>query len=401
MTGSSTSISQGKKRHPLVSRFLCLGLGKYLILLGAASLFFISQSSAAPLLSTLTRAAVWGRSLPTPIIELRGGSSVEEEDEYDDEDYDSEEEDGEVTEVEDEDVEVSEDDGVQIEVKVEKYDEPLFPSPMVNLYASLGVMLVGRRVDLFSKPVVRLARAGYIGYLILHQVFLLYVRIQAKSINDRTPIELKNPLSSVLQSQLGEGGSNGMMKNLASSFLSSKSTVMEYDLKQARSMQSGLIFSMLFLWLLHFKMGQVQPLLIQTVTGLVNLIYSPLFQVYGMGRNLERPFKNPTSQKAEKEQNEEGDDASETDEIEGSGAEEEKDDAESEEVEDDEDDEEEEEEEESDDDEEEEGEEDEVEEEVEEEVQPTEDDEKNEEAGDEDEDDDDTDANDEEEVEES
>ena len=86
------------------------------------------------------------------------------------------------------------------------------------------------------------------------------------------------------------------MKNLASSFLSSESTVMEYDLKQARSMQGGILFNMCFMWFLHFKMNQMQPLLINTVTGIMNLYYSPLFQVYVLQRNLERPFKS-TAQK--------------------------------------------------------------------------------------------------------
>ena len=150
---------------------------------------------------------------------------------------------------------------------------------------------------------IRRARAAVIAYLVVLQLFLLYMRIQAKLNNDRTPIELKNPLSSILQSQLGGdssgregggiGGGNNMMKNLASSFLSSKSTVLEYDLKQARSMQSGLIFNMLFMWFLHFKMAQVQPLLISTLNGLTTMVYSPLFQVYVLGRNLARPFQNP------------------------------------------------------------------------------------------------------------
>lgn len=86
-----------------------------------------------------------------------------------------------------------------------------------------------------------------------------------------------------------------MVKEMASQFLSSKTTVMEYDLKQAKSMNSGLLINMAFMWFLHFKMQQTQPLLAQTVTGLLNLVYSPLFQVYMLGRNLERPFKNPAS----------------------------------------------------------------------------------------------------------
>jgi hypothetical protein len=74
---------------------------------------------------------------------------------------------------------------------------------------------------------------------------------------------------------------------------------MEYDLKQAKSMQSGMIFNMMFMWFLHFKMGQVQPLLIQAITGFINLFYSPLFQVYVLGRNLERPFVNPAAKRVQ------------------------------------------------------------------------------------------------------
>jgi Phosphate transport (Pho88) len=98
----------------------------------------------------------------------------------------------------------------------------------------------------------------------------------------------------MLQQQFqGTENTNAMVKNLASSFLSSESTVVEYDLKQAKGMQGGLMFTMGLMWLLHFKFQQVQPILVQTVSGLMNLFYSPLFQIYVMGRKLERPFKNP------------------------------------------------------------------------------------------------------------
>jgi len=242
-----------------------------------------------------------------------GSSSLEEEDadtedEYDEYDqYDDEEEeenDDDETDVEaegDDTTEIA--DGVQIEVNVEKFDEPLVASPLSNLYASLAVMLLSRKIDIFHPTVVKIARFAFIAYLLLLQLFLFYVRVQAKLNNDRTPIELKNPLSSVLESQLGGGGgankNNSMMKNLASSFLSSTSTVLEYDLKQARGMQNGLIFNMLFMWFLHFKMEQVQPLLIQTLNGLLTMVYSPLFQVYVLGRRLERPFKNPATKRME------------------------------------------------------------------------------------------------------
>lgn len=123
----------------------------------------------------------------------------------------------------------------------------------------------------------------------------MYVRIRAKLNNDRTEIETTNPLSGLVSSQLSQKQGGDMVKDLASQFLSSKTTVMEYDLKQAKSMNNGLLINMAFMWFLHFKMEQTQPLIAQTVTGVLNLVYSPLFQVYMLGRNLERPFKNPAS----------------------------------------------------------------------------------------------------------
>jgi len=121
---------------------------------------------------------------------------------------------------------------------------------------------------------------------------VLYVRFRAKAINDRTPLQVSNPLSNLVKSQI-DNQDNAMVKNLASSFLSSATTILEYDLKEAKSMQSGLLFGMCFMWFLHFKMQQMQPLMVGTFTGIAQMVYNPLFQVYVFGRNLERPFKNP------------------------------------------------------------------------------------------------------------
>jgi hypothetical protein len=86
-----------------------------------------------------------------------------------------------------------------------------------------------------------------------------------------------------------------MVKSLADQVLSTQTTILEYDLKQAKQMNGSLLFPMIFNYFLHFKMKQVQPLIMQTATGMVNLVYSPLFQVYVLGRNLERPFKQPVN----------------------------------------------------------------------------------------------------------
>jgi hypothetical protein len=129
----------------------------------------------------------------------------------------------------------------------------------------------------------------FIAYLVALQIFLFYVRLQAKSINDRTPISVSNPFSKILETT-----QNAQVKSLASSLLTSQSTVLEYDLAQAKSMNGGLLVNMGFMWFLHYKMGQTQPLFQQTISGITNMVYSPLFQVYVLGRNLERPFKTPS-----------------------------------------------------------------------------------------------------------
>ena len=165
-------------------------------------------------------------------------------------------------------------------------------------------MLLSRRIDFFNPKVVRFARyvllrikvRAFISSfphatcvvllnatdlslshsLSCNKLFIVYVRIMAKSMNDRTPIVTTNPLSGLVNSQLGQKQGGDMVKDLASQFLSSKTTVMEYDLKQAKSMNGGLLINMAFMWFLHFKMEQTQPLFAQTLTGVLQSGLPPL-----------------------------------------------------------------------------------------------------------------------------
>ena len=250
----------------------------------------------------------------TTILKTRGGafvaSSVDDDsyDEYDSEsEYDSEYDDEYDSDEDSDDEQSSEDesdavDGDDEDAAVVEYDEPLHPSFMQSLAPSIGVMYLSKKIDLFDPKVVKTIRFAFVTYAIVMQLFMFYVRIKAKMANDRTPVVVKNPMSSLLQKQLpsGEGGTNDMVKNIASQFLQSETTVMEYDLKEAKKMGNSLLFPMIMLWFLHFKMGQVQPLLFQVSSGVLNLVYSPLFQIYVLGRNLERPFKAATNPMAEK-----------------------------------------------------------------------------------------------------
>ena len=69
---------------------------------------------------------------------------MEADDEYDDMDEDEEEEESA--------------DGVQIDMAVQKYDDPLFPSPFANLYVTFGVMFLARKLDLKSPKAAIIAR---------------------------------------------------------------------------------------------------------------------------------------------------------------------------------------------------------------------------------------------------
>jgi hypothetical protein len=149
---------------------------------------------------------------------------------------------------------------------------------------------------------ISIPRFAFIAYALAVQLFLIYVRYRVHSINDTTPITITNPLSSLIPQQVESSSSSDMVKNLASQFLTNESTVKEYDLKQANSMNSGLLFPMAMLWFLHFKMGQVQPLFLQTANGVKDFFFSPLFQVHVLGKNLERPFRNKKMEDMKKQQ---------------------------------------------------------------------------------------------------
>ena len=179
------------------------------------------------------------------------------------------------------------------------YDAMLTPPSMQQMMITVGVMLLANKIDILDAKAVRIARFAFVGYLIATEIFLAYVYIRAKSNNDRTPVTVSNPLAGLVPKNGGGtgggGGGNFLVKALADQVLSTQTTILEYDLKQVKKVNGGLLFPMVFLYFLHFKMKQVQPLLMQTATGVMNLAYSPLFQVYVLGRNLERPFKPPVN----------------------------------------------------------------------------------------------------------
>jgi len=298
----------------------------------------------------------WSLATGQIITKIRGGATNDDDDEYDsttdgehttdgessdeeeyddeyDEEYESDYDDESDEEEEEEDNIVSSLTSSSLksslrskststeEEQIAQYDEVLAPPAMQQLVISLGVMFLSQRIDILDAKTVRIARFAFVAYIVTMQLFLLYVRFRAKAINDRTEITLSNPLASLVQGAAGGamggagaagGGGNFMVKALADQMLSSTTTIYEYDVSQAKKMNSGLLMPMVFLYFLHFRMKQVQPLLMQTATGVMNMVYSPLFQVYVLGRNLERPFKSPGGSMMDALQTEEEGDESES-----------------------------------------------------------------------------------------
>ena len=110
---------------------------------------------------------IW--SLSSIVESLRAGASVEEtieegdnEGEADVEAYDREEVDEEEEEEGEEDDDEDEEESLQVDptdkAVVSDYDVMLVPSPSMQMYSIIGVMLLSRKLDMFNPTVVRAGR---------------------------------------------------------------------------------------------------------------------------------------------------------------------------------------------------------------------------------------------------
>jgi len=173
-------------------------------------------------------------------------------------------------------------------------EQPTTPNPLHQMGLTVYCFLLLRKVDVNSPVIIMRARWAYIAYLFAVQLFVLYVKFRARRIDNRFPVAIESPLAGLVKGRLGgESGAAGGVAELASRFLSSPSTVRDYDVSQANALRNGALLPMAFNWFIHFKWGQVQPLVFQASSGVFALVHHPLFQAYVLGRDLERPFKTP------------------------------------------------------------------------------------------------------------
>ncbi|KAG8680568.1 hypothetical protein FRC09_018143 [Ceratobasidium sp. 395] len=150
---------------------------------------------------------------------------------------------------------------------------------VTNLMVSLGAMQVARKIPFDDPQVLNYVRIGYIASQIicLATFYLVSTRIKAK--NDQTVlkyVEGKNPMSP---------DAGGLVTT----------TVRDYDLQETSKLVRGVYMGVLMMVFLHGYMKYTQPLFIQGLMGLKNLIEAKPVAIHILGKpavgDLKRPFK--------------------------------------------------------------------------------------------------------------
>ncbi|CAE7162922.1 unnamed protein product [Rhizoctonia solani] len=150
---------------------------------------------------------------------------------------------------------------------------------VTNLMVSLGAMQVARRIPFDDPEVLQYVRFGYIAAQVICLATFFYVSYKVKAKNDETVlkyVEPKNPMSPE---------SGGLVTT----------TVRDYDLAETSKLIRGVYMGVLMMAFLHGYMKYTQPLFIQGLMGLKNLIEAKPVAIHVLGRpatgNLKRPFK--------------------------------------------------------------------------------------------------------------
>jgi hypothetical protein len=130
------------------------------VVLSPSCLILNSQFARRTSTTSLSR-----RKLDPVLYSLRGGATVVSDDEDTEDEQEDEEEEDEDNEMDDEEENDEEEETQTASSKAlfqtaeaTQYDEILVMSPMTSMFATFGVMLLARKVDLFHPTVVRLAR---------------------------------------------------------------------------------------------------------------------------------------------------------------------------------------------------------------------------------------------------
>ncbi|KAG8745106.1 hypothetical protein FRC10_008717 [Ceratobasidium sp. 414] len=151
---------------------------------------------------------------------------------------------------------------------------------VTNLMISLGAMQVARKIPFDDPQVLQYVRFGYVASQVICLATFYVVSYKIKAKNDQTVlkyVEAKNPMSQ---------DTGGLVTT----------TVRDYDLAETSKLVRGVYMGVLMMAFLHGYMKYTQPLFIQGLMGLKNLIEAKPVAIHIFGKpaqgDLKRPFKS-------------------------------------------------------------------------------------------------------------
>ncbi|KAI7862264.1 inorganic phosphate transporter [Spinellus fusiger] len=160
-------------------------------------------------------------------------------------------------------------------------------SPLFNIGFMLASMQLAKKVDWENPHTLFVARTGYYGaqVLVMIMTYMLMTLIRKK--NDTTVLTYVNKA----KPSFG-GGAGGQDETVTT-------TVMEYDISQLKQFLQSTVTSILMISVMHWQFKFTQPLLLQSILPIKNLVVhkEALIHLWGDAPEgaLQRPFpaENP------------------------------------------------------------------------------------------------------------
>ncbi|KAJ1920617.1 phosphate transporter (Pho88) [Mycoemilia scoparia] len=139
-----------------------------------------------------------------------------------------------------------------------------------------GTMHLVKKFKLDDPEYVQYIQGLYGAATCLLLALSYYFKAVAESKNDQTPLEYDEP-------QLGQGSTHVV------------TTVKEHDLKEITKNRNTALTTAAVVVFMYWKFQFIQPMILQSILPVFNLIKTPLFQVYLLGKpatgELARPWR--------------------------------------------------------------------------------------------------------------
>ena len=182
---------------------------------------------------------------------------------------------------------------------------------VVDLVPTVLPMLLMWKLDMKEPATLFRVRLVFGAYLMAANVVFYVLRKRIRAANDETELVIPPPpfiaqmVDGYLEGNRDKAGGGGGMppaeavKGIINNYLSRKTTVMDYDLKELSRMAKAIGWPVLVTALMHFRFKMAHPLVFSLVQGSYALVASPLARIYFYGHEARgacrRPFVKPES----------------------------------------------------------------------------------------------------------